>query len=93
VLPRWNFDTDFLRLLASFERMLPLRKPSSLHDASIATRLHSMSEGYLGELSTLLNLAAIAAVQSGCECIAPGLLSELKWVAPTDRRRQAERVL
>lgn len=27
VLPRWEPDNDFLRLLASFERMLPLRPP------------------------------------------------------------------
>ena len=93
VLPRWNFDTNFLRLLASFERMLPLRKPSLLYDASIATRLHSMSEGYLGELATLLNQAAIAAVQSGSECIDQSILNDLKWIAPTDRRRQAERIL
>lgn len=93
VLPRWAFDTDFLRLLASFERMLPLRKPSTLHETSMATKLFSMSEGYLGELAALLNLAAVAAVRSERECIDARTLSELPWTTPSDRRRQAERLV
>ena len=40
MLPRWEFNTDFLRLLASFERMLPLKKPSSLHSNEIAMKLY-----------------------------------------------------
>jgi hypothetical protein len=93
VLPRWSFDTDFLRLLASFERMLPLAKPSALHDTTLATRLHSMSEGYLGELSNLLTMAAVTAVESGAERIEGKLLEGLDWISPSGRRRQAERVL
>lgn len=59
----------FLHLLASFELMLPLAEPSNLHDTTLATKLFSMCEGYLGELSTLLAIAAAAAVESGRECI------------------------
>lgn len=92
VLPRWSFDTDFLRLLASFERMLPLVEPSTLHDATLATRLHSLSEGYLGELSSLLTLAATTAVESGHERIDAKLLGALDWSPPSERRRQAERL-
>lgn len=93
LLPRWTFDDDFLRLLASFERMLPLSEPSNLHETSLATKLFSLSEGYLGELSTLLTLAGVAAVESGRERIDAKLVEGLGWVSPSERRRQAERVL
>lgn len=93
LLPRWTFDNDFLRLLASFERMLPLAEPSNLHDTSLATKLFSASEGYLGELSTLLTLAAVAAIESGRERIDAKVVESLVWVSPSERRRQAERML
>jgi hypothetical protein len=93
LLPRWTFDTDFLRLLASFERMLPLAEPSALHDTSLATKLFSLSEGYLGELSTLLTHAAVAAVENGQERIDAKTLESVSWTPPSERRRQAERVL
>jgi len=92
LLPRWTFDAEFLRLLASFERMLPLAEASKLHDTTLATKLFSMSEGYLGELATLLTRAAVTAVESGKECIDTRLLDGIGWVSPSERRRQAERL-
>lgn len=88
LLPRWEFDTDFLRLLASFERMLPLREPSMLHDTSMATKLFSMCEGYIGELSRLLTSAAVHAVEMRREKIDERVLSEIGWISPSDRKRQ-----
>lgn len=87
-LPRWTFGTDFLRLLASFEHMIPLREPSQLHDTTLATRLFALSEGYIGELSDLLTLAAVAAVKSGRERIDENTLKAIDWVPPSDRKRQ-----
>lgn len=92
VLPRWQFDTDFLRLLASFERMLPLQKPSLLHETSLASKLFSLCEGYLGELSHLLMDAAVYAVETGKEQIDVRLIDDLGWVSPSERKRQIERV-
>lgn len=91
LLSRWEFDTDFLRLLASFERMLPLREPSMLHDTSLATKLFSMSEGYIGELSRLLTETSVKAVQSGKEKIDAKLLDTIGWISPSDRKRQIDR--
>lgn len=91
LLPRWTFDTDFLRLLASFEKLLPLRQPSVLHDTTLATKLFSMSEGYIGEVSHLLVKAAVTAVQSGKERIDAKLLESISWVSPSDRKQQIDK--
>lgn len=47
VLPRWNLDRNFLRLLVSFERMIPLKRPSELQTRELAVRLYNMSEDIL----------------------------------------------
>lgn len=91
LLPRWEFDTDFLRLLASFERMLPLREPSILHDTTLSTKLFSMCEGYIGELSRLLTMAGVHAVESEKERIDEKVLNAIDWVSPSDRKRQIDR--
>lgn len=93
VLQRWSFDNDFLRLLMSFERMLPLREPSNLHENTIAMKLLAMCDGYIGELSRLLVLAAVEAVKTGKEKIDVKLLDSIGWVAPSGRKRQADKVL
>jgi hypothetical protein len=91
VLPRWKFDNDFLRLLASFEKMLPLKKPSILHETTLATQLFSMSEGYIGELSRILTDAAAYAVEHEHEKIDAKILQAINWVSPSDRKRQIDR--
>jgi len=90
VLPRWDNDDNFLRLLMSFEKMLPLRLRSDLHEGSLADRIYSMSEGYLGEISQLLVDAAVHAVETRHECIDGKVLGTIRWVAPSRRRSQPE---
>ncbi|MDW7646483.1 MAG: TniB family NTP-binding protein [Desulfuromonadales bacterium] len=92
LLEKWTLNNDYLRLLASFEKLLDLEKPSRLHETSLATRLLSMSEGTIGELSTLLNDAAEFAIESGEECITHSLLDRLRWLSPSDRKNLARMV-
>lgn len=89
-LPRWEMDHDFQRLLASFERMLPLKQPSGLAQQELASTLFAMSEGYIGELSRLLSDASALAINSGTEQISPKLLQQLDWTPPSRRKRQLE---
>ncbi len=91
VLPRWDLDTDYLRLLASFERMMPLRNPSKLHSSALSSKLFAMSEGYIGELSRILTDAATYAVQSGREVIDLKTLKDIQWTTPSERKRQIDR--
>lgn len=71
VLPRWEQGQEYLRLLSSFERMLPLRQPASLTDKDLAFKLLVMSEGTIGELSALLARAAVSAIEKRTETITP----------------------
>lgn len=89
-LPRWKNDDDFIRLLMTFEQMLPLRNPSMLDDQALADRIYSMSDGYIGEISRLLVEAAVAAVKTGKEVIDKRLLESIGWIAPSERRKQPE---
>ncbi len=90
LLPLWTVNEEFLRLLASFERMLPLKNPSNLHDMSLATKIHSMSEGHIGEVARLLTEAATHAVQTGKEQINAKVLDSVDWTAPSERKRRLE---
>ncbi|SRR5579885_1832870 len=88
-LPRWEMGKEYLRLLASFERMLPLKRPSRLVETSLALKLLGMSEGVIGELSSALTEAAVKAVRTGEEQITARLLDSIGWVQPSDRKWKA----
>lgn len=92
-LPKWQLNKDFQQLLASFERVLPLKEPSKLHQPELAKKLLHLSEGTIGELSSLLNRLTEKAVYNGREKIDIDLLLNINWVAPSDRRKVAEKLL
>lgn len=52
-----------------------------------------MSEGTIGELSSLLTAAAVHAIRTGRERIDGELLSEVDWTPPSERKRQVERMV
>lgn len=89
-LPRWQLDAEFLRLLASFEVLLPLAKPSNLATREIAIKLHSMCGGTIGGLSRILKRATVVAIRSGAEQIDVKLLGDLDWVKLADYGKQAQ---
>lgn len=86
-LPKWVLGDEYLRLLLSFEQLLPLKKPSTLIDETIACRLLTMSEGTIGELAKLLRRAAVKAIDSGTERITLPLLSRVGYISPSDRMK------
>ncbi|QKG51823.1 TniB family NTP-binding protein [Hymenobacter sp. BRD67] len=83
-LPRWRMGEEYIRLLMTFERLLPLQKPSLLSEEKMAYKLLSMSEGSLGELTTILQRAAIQAVDTKEECISLKLLGKLDYSTRSD---------
>lgn len=88
VLPKWTKNAEFARLLASFERIIPLKLPSGLTSPDLASAILERSGGTIGEISTLLNTAAISAIKSGEERITVEILAACQYTSPS-RRRQA----
>ena len=91
-LPLWQCDIQFQRLLSSFERMLPLKKPSRLQQPQLAELLHENSGGNIGNLHHILTECAKAAIASGDEHIHQALISSTlkknKWLQPIGTREQ-----
>lgn len=92
VLPRWTMGEDYLRLLSSFEAILPLRKPSGLTQEEKAMKILSMSGGTIGEISTILKKAAVQAILTKKEYIDIHLIST-SHASPANRQRQYENLL
>ncbi len=86
LLPRWEIDAEFLKLLASFEKMLPLKEPSNLAKTDLAIELFNMSEGIIGELNTVLTKAAVKAVDTSIEHINLKILKSIDWTQPSERK-------
>lgn len=87
-LTSWKPDDDFYRLLASFERLIPLKKPSNLVQEELAMKIFSMADGKLGEISTILKKAANLAITTGKEYIDVNILSTLDYVPQSKRKNQ-----
>lgn len=86
LLPRWEMGNEYLRLMSSFEAVLPLWLPSNLKEPSLALKILSMSEGLIGEISTILEKAAIRAIDTGSERISVKLLNSVDWIQPSSRK-------
>jgi hypothetical protein len=82
-LPLWELNRDFQRLLAGFEKVLPLKRPSRLHQPELAAALHAISGGNLGDLHKLLVVCATEAIQNGTDMIDRELVHSKAWVRPT----------
>lgn len=82
-LPAWQLNQDFQRLLAGFEKVFPLKNASRLHQPELATLLHAISEGNIGNLHRLLVECAKDAITSGKEQIDKAVIQSKAWVRPT----------
>lgn len=86
-LPAWNLDSDFRMLLSSYEGLLPLREHSRLTTKATAALIHSKTEGLIGEVHDLLELAVESTFSKGSEKIDDELIRSLSWVEPSNRKR------
>ena len=70
LLPQWKLDQEYLSLLASIEKLLPLKKPSDLaRKKELALEIYNRTDGYIGEILTLLMLATEDAINTSIEFI------------------------
>lgn len=87
VLPRWNNDIEFKRLLKSFETIIPLKNESLLIENSMSNKILAMSGGLIGEIKKILELAAILAIESKIEKITPKILDSIDFIPPDKRKK------
>ena len=86
-LPVWPLNAKFQSLLATFEMRLPLPSPSGLSAPKFAALIYAKTEGYIGEVYDLLELALQAALAGKKPCLTIEAIRELDWAAPSDRKR------
>jgi branched-subunit amino acid transport protein AzlD len=78
---------EYLRLLMSFEKSLPHERVSRLVDQTLALKIISLSEGTIGEIATLLQRAALHAIERRVEQITGTILDGCGYISPSERRR------
>ncbi len=82
-LPTWELNKDFQQLLAGFEKILPLKTASKLHQPELASLLHTICEGNIGNLHRLLVECATDAIENGKEIIDKNTIEDKSWLRPT----------
>jgi hypothetical protein len=90
ILQKWKMNEDFLRLLMSFESLLPLREKSNLIEKELSYKILAMSEGTIGEVSRILKEAAVVAIENGYEKITLKTLDHISYISPSRRKREIE---
>lgn len=85
-LPKWKMNNEYGDLLASFEKRIPLKKPSNLRDPALAQKVLWMSEGILGEIHEVLKRAAIQAIKDKSEQISLDSIAKIRWTMPSKRK-------
>lgn len=93
VLPLWELNSDYFRLLKSYETMFPLKDTSQLTNEETAIKILSLSGGTIGEISTILKKAAVLAIKTGHEKIDLSIISKISYLNPDQRQRQYEKML
>lgn len=92
VLKKWKNDENYLRLLASFETVLPLKEASLLVEPSLSKKILLKSEGLIGEISKILELSTILAIESGIEKINKNIIDNIDYISPGDRRKMIHKI-
>lgn len=92
-LPKWQVGRDFLSLLASIEKLLPLRRASGLGTTkATALCIADKSEGYIGEMLELITMAAAYAIETGSEVITTTELEKCGFINPSLRKNYLDMV-
>ena len=91
-LERWTLDKEYLRFLASYEKLLPLAEPSNLASRTLAPMIYGMAGDVIGGTVALLKEAAALAIEQGRERIDASLLETYRTERLPDWDDAARRV-
>jgi Cdc6-like AAA superfamily ATPase len=82
IIPNWQYDNDFIRLIATLEKVIKLTKESKLIEPKISKEIYNMSKGNLGEILKIVKLSAIEAIESTDEKISIDTLKRISYQSP-----------
>lgn len=83
-LPHWKLNAEYLRFLASYERLLPLAEPSHLASRELAPKIYAMGGEALGNTVRVLKASAAKAIEMKKERITEEVLEAIEWIKPSD---------
>jgi hypothetical protein len=86
-LQRWQMDNEYLRLLVSYEKLLPLKEKSDLANRPLASKILSLTDGTIGGITGIIKKASVKAIQNGQEKISMDLVQSLEVMLPHERNR------
>jgi hypothetical protein len=93
ILPEWQYDQGYLSLLATYNKILPLKYGFDLTESGLAKKIFSKCDGKIGEIDTVIRLAAIKGINSFQDTITAETLECIEYKSPVERRQQIERLL
>lgn len=73
-MPTWKPDATLANFLVTYERLLPLQKPSNLGSSDKVSALAKVGKGVLGNIVARIKNAALAAIANGSERITTELI-------------------
>lgn len=91
-LERWRLDAEYLRFLASYEKLLPLAEQSNLASRTLAPMIYGMAGDTIGDTVSLLKEAAVQAIEMDRERIDVEVLSKLRGHRREDWDEAAKRL-
>lgn len=86
-LEKWKLSREYLQLLATLESTLPLEEASNLHQESMALEILRLSEGLIGEITTIVKEAFVYCLRHKKKYIDLEVLKLIDYVTPSMRKR------
>ena len=80
-LKKWRMDKEFVSLLATFLKTLPLKKESTILTVNTSMEILEISDGNIGDIVGLLKKAAIYAIKSESERITLKEIKECGYIS------------
>ena len=89
-LKKWKMDKEYVSLLATFLTTLPLKKESQILTHNTAMEILEISDGYIGDIISLLKKASIYAIKNGSERISLKEIKECGYNSMTNVNKTIE---
>ena len=89
-LKKWRMDKEFVSLLATFLKTLPLKKESTILTVNTSMEILEISDGNIGDIVGLLKKAAIYAIKSQSERITLKEIKECGYISMSNVNKIVE---